>query len=215
MNEYVSVEELKYTLEISGSRVDGNLALVAEAASRDVDDHCGRRFYTTVAAEQRYFTPDRWSRDMRYVDGDPVGAYGHTYLDVGDLNSVTSVGVDTNDDGTFEQAWTVDVDYRMEPYNNPLDGKPWDRLVLTSSGGRSMPGYDHSIRIVGKWGWTTVPPAVKLATSMLATRYLKRQREAPFAVLGIGVDGVGVRVPSLDPDVERLLRPFSLHQVLV
>lgn len=214
MNEYVTVEELKYTLEIGGPYADANIPLVCESASRSVDDYCGRRFFTTEADEERFFTPSSWD-SPRYIDGEFVGYYGNRpYLEVGDLNSVTSVEVDLADDGTYEESWVKDTDYWLEPYNNPLDGKPWDRLVLRSAAGRSFPGYAHSIKITGKWGWTPTPPSVKLAASMLASRFLKRQREAPFGIAGIGPDGEAVRISVSDPDVIALLHPYTIHSVL-
>lgn len=213
MNEYVTVDELRYTLELPSAFADLNVAQACEAASRAVDDHTGRRFYTTTSDEIRYFSPDQWYQ-VRYVDGDPVGYWTSPYLDVGDLSTVTGISVDTNDDGTYEQAWVQDTDYRLEPYNAPLDGWPYERLVLRSIAGRTFPGYDHSIRVTGKFGWSATPAAIKMATSMLASRWLKRMREAPFGAVGIGPDGGVVTISAVDVDVLALLRPYSRHSVL-
>lgn len=213
-NEYVTVTELKYTLEISSAFADENIAAACEAASRTVDDLTGRRFYTTAADEVRYFTADSWTTYYRYVDGDVVGSTGSA-VDLGDLKSVTEVAVDTDDNGTFNQVWVQDVDFRLEPYNAALDGRPWDRLALISAAGRSFPGYDRAIRVTGKFGWTPVPPAVKTATAMLAHTLLRRMREAPFGVVGVGIDNAAVRIPAVDPHVRMLLQPYVRTQVLV
>jgi hypothetical protein len=211
---YVEMEELKKSLTLDGtSFADLDIQLAILATTEAIEDYCGRRFRTTTVDETRYFTPDSWGQG-RYVDGDFVGYYSNGYLDVGDLLSVTSVSVDLGDDGTYEQSWVQGTDYWLEPYNNPLDGKPYDRLVLRATGGRSFPGYDHSIQVVGKWGWSPTPASVKLAASMLAGRWLKRQREAPFGVVGVGPDGEAVRIVVTDPDVVALLQPFTIRSVL-
>jgi len=214
VNEYVTVEELKYTLELPSAFADLNIQQAVEAASRAVDDHTGRRFYTTESDEVRYFSPEHWSSYSRYVDGDFVGYYTTPYIDVGDLSTVTGVSVDLADDGTYEQAWVSGTDYWLEPYNAPLDGWPYERLTLRATAGRSFPGYAHSVRVTGKFGWGTTPAAVKMATSMLASRWLKRMREAPFGVVGIGGDGAAVSISTVDVDVLALLRPYSRHSVL-
>lgn len=211
---YLELEELKKTLTLEGtSFADLDLTVVLGSTTEAIEDYCGRRFRTTVSDEVRYFSPESWG-EGRYIDGDFVGYYSNAYLNIGDLNSVTSVEVDVGDDGTYEQAWVQDIDYWLEPYNNPLDGKPWDRLVLRATGGRSFPGYAHSVKITGKWGWTPTPASVKLAASMLASRWVKRQREAPFGVVGVGPDGEAVRISVTDPDVIALLNPFTIHSVL-
>lgn len=213
---YTQVEEFKQSLTLSGTTfANMDIETAVAAASRKIDEETGRRFYTTTSNEVRYFTPDSWTTSYRYIDGDVAGYYTRPELDVGDIAALTEVVADTNDDGTFEQTWVVDVDFRLEPYNAPLDGQPWDRIVLTSSGGRSFPGYDHSIRVTGRFGWLSAPPQIKLATEMLAGRYLKRLREAPFGVAGIGADGDAVRIASVDPDIAQLIAPFVRRQILV
>jgi hypothetical protein len=54
-----------------------------------------------------------------------------------------------------------------------------------------------------------VPARVTLACSILASRYIKRLREAPFGIAGVGADGAVVRIMSVDPDVRSLLDPLA------
>lgn len=212
---YVELEEMKKTLTLDGtSFADLDLQGAILASKEGIEDFCGRRFYTTPADEIRYFSPETFGHERRYIDGDPVGYYGTSYLDVGDLNAVTEVAVDLGDDGVFEDIWTLGTHYRLEPFNAALDGKPWDRISLTSNGGKYFPGYAHSVRITGKWGWTPTPASVKLAASMMVSRWVKRMREAPFGVAGIGPDGEPVRIAVTDPDVIGLLTPYRIRNLV-
>jgi hypothetical protein len=66
------------------------------------------------------------------------------------------------------------------------------------------------VTITGLFGWSEdVPPNVTQATKILASRLLKRVREAPFGIAGAGMDGMPVRVSKSDPDVNLLLNPYS------
>ena len=62
--------------------------------------------------------------------------------------------------------------------------------------------------MTGVFGWSEVPAPVKQATTIMATRLLRRAREAPFGVVGLGLDNAPVRIAKIDPDVAFLLNPF-------
>ena len=208
-NAYLELEEAKKTLSLDGtSYADLDIETSILAASRAIDNITGRRFYSTTSDEVRYFTAYPDNGKYHYVDGQLVGGWG-SYLDVGDLNAVTTIAVDTNADGTYEQSWVQDTDYRLAPYNAPLDAQPWQQIVLIPAAGRMFPTYDHAIKVTGKFGWSPPPSAVKVATSLMATRYLRRQREAPLGVVALGPDGISGRISRIDPDVMDLLTPFK------
>jgi hypothetical protein len=65
-----------------------------------------------------------------------------------------------------------------------------------------------SVAVTGQFGWPAVPAQVIEATTILATRLLRRAREAPFGVVGLGIDGAAVRISRFDPDVGFLLDPL-------
>ena len=46
------------------------------------------------------------------------------------------------------------------------------------------------------------------ATGLVASRLLKRSREAPFGVAGFSMEGTAVRIAPVDPDVASLLNPY-------
>ena len=192
--DYVELEDLKKTLQLDGlNYANLDLKEIITAASRKVDEHTDRRFYSDVDANQvRHYTPD-----SAYV------------LEVDDIVTVTSLKTDEDGDGTFENTWTLNTDYTREPLNAAADGEPWTQFCVHPTGGFLFPvGVPRSVEVTGKFGWTAVPAEVKLATKMLAHRYVKRVREAATGVVGFGMDGAVVRVMSVDPDVQDLLAPF-------
>jgi hypothetical protein len=197
---YVELEDMKKTLTLDGtSFANLDIAEVIAAASRKVDDHVGRRFYADAdAAQVRYYTPsDPWT------------------LEVDDIVTVTSLKTDDGGDGTFENTWTVNVDYTAEPLNAAADGRPWTRFCVHPSGGYVFPtSFPRSVEVTGKFGWAAVPAKVKTATKLVAARYVKRIRESPTGVVGFGLDGAVVRMMTIDPDVEDMLQPFC-RRVLV
>src|SRR5262245_42972389 len=60
--DYITIEELKATLEMTGlTFADVDMASSISAASRAVDDITGRRFYLDLASSTRTYVP-KWSR---------------------------------------------------------------------------------------------------------------------------------------------------------
>jgi hypothetical protein len=100
MGDYLTVEELKATLMISGTNYDSDLQNAVTAASRTVDDMTGRTFSPGPTGEERWFRP---------VSAD--------YLIVGDMISITSLEVS-------EQPYLVDTDWYRESTDviRPLNG---------------------------------------------------------------------------------------------
>lgn len=195
-NEYVTAAELKQTLSLQGQTfADADVALAVAAASRGVDDACGRRFWLDTDANQ-----------VRYYDAtDPW------LCRIDDLVELTGVAVDQNGTGIYDQAWTIGVDFTLTPVNAQADDRPWELLNRHPQGRYVMPtGWPRAVRVTGRFGWPEVPAGVKSATSIIAARLLKRAREAPFGVATIGIDaGSGMmhsaRVAARDPDLRFLL----------
>jgi hypothetical protein len=192
---YVGLEEFKTTLTMASETfADPDITIALAAASRGIDEICGRRFYADADATQvRYYSPsDAWTL---YVD---------------DIITVTSLKTDDSGDGTFENTWTLNTDYVREPLNAAADSEPWTKLCVHPSGSYYFPtSYPRSVELTGKFGWAVVPAQIKQATTLAAHRLLKRAREVPFGIAGIGLDGSAVRIVSMDPDVAALVAPFS------
>jgi hypothetical protein len=137
-------------------------------------------------------------------------AYYAGRVKVGDLVSVTTFQTDPAGNGTFTDTWTANTDYTLEPYNAVLDGKPYRYITRHPRGSFFFPaGYPRSIKVVGKFGWASTPAQVIDATTILASRLIRRKREAPFGVVTVGIDvGAVARIARVDPDVMMLLGPF-------
>lgn len=198
-NAYVEVEELKNTLTLAGTTfANQDVEAAILAASRAVDKHCDRRFWAdTGTLNVRYYTP--LSASVCRID---------------DLTTLTSLKVDQGGDGTFEETWTNNTDFVLQPLNAAADSWPWTRVEVNPSSTRYFPaGYLRTVEVTGTFGWTAVPPAVKQATSIMAHTLVKRSREAPFSVVGVGLDNAAVRIPQNDPHVRMLLAPFVRHSI--
>jgi hypothetical protein len=206
-SDYLEREDLKRTLSLEGmSAADNDIDLAISSASRAVEQLTGRRFWPDPDVNQtRYFT-----------------ARSYDYVDVGDLITLTSLTFDWDGDNVYELNWTaLPALWMLDPPNAPADGFPYQAIRTRKAsrnmmwdewdgvyGGSSFPTSEAAVKVVGRFGWLTAPPQVEQATGLIASRLLKRKREAPFGVAALGVDGVGVRIAGSDPDVEMLLRPF-------
>lgn len=191
MAGYVDLEALKSSLQLTGETfADADLQLAIDAATSAVNAECGRRFTEDTVDQERSY---------------PVVRRGRLELD--DLISVTEIRSAT--DGQDPVIWASN-DYVLMPYNAPADGRPWTELRLTTNGSVVFRPDEEvgTVTVTGKFGWPEVPASIKEATSILATRLMKRAREAPFGIAGMGIDGMAVRVMSYDPDVRMLLGPY-------
>lgn len=200
---YVELEQLKETLSLTGTQyADWDLQFAADAASRAVDGICNRRFYLdTDATQVRYYTPH-----SRY------------FLHVDDLVTLTSFQTDPDADGVFEDTWSVNNDFTLEPLNAAADSWPYTTIRRHPNGTYPFPdGYPRTVKVTGRFGWPAVPAAVADATTILASRLVKRKREAPFAIVTVpGVDvGAAIRLGRTDPDVMTLLGPYTRDLGLV
>lgn len=200
-NEYVSSSELKATLELTGETfADADIALALTAASRGIDNTCNRRFYADADANQvRYYSPP---------------CADHLWID--DLVTFTSLATDPGGDGTFEETWTQNTDFVLEPLNASADSEPFTAIRVHPSGSYYLPtDYPRTVKLTAKFGWAAVPEEVEEATTIVATKLLRRAREAPFGVVSVGLEGAAVRITRSDPDVAWLLNDFIRQRIPV
>jgi hypothetical protein len=199
LSSYVELEELKSTLELTAtSFADMDIQRALVSASRGVDAACNRRFYQDEDANQvRYYSPNR-----------------RMQIDIHDLCEFTALDTDLIGGTAFDSSWTLNQDFTFDPLNADLDSKPWERLRVHPLATQVLPAYPRSVRLTGRFGWPTVPEAIKEATGIVATRLLKRAREAPFGVVTVGLEGEAVRISRFDSDVQDLLSGYVKSQVL-
>jgi hypothetical protein len=197
---YATVEELKSRLTITDTTDDFELTLAAQAASRSIDEICGRYFWR--GTDTRTYIPESMYRQS-----------------IDDLVSVTTLKVDQDGDGVYEQTWTAGTDYALEVapgrYNTGSKGELWPYTAFTvTTSGKYLPfiwPWRHldAIQITGVFGWPAVPPAVKHAT-LIAAADLFKLKDAPFGVAGISDLGA-LRVKD-NPMITKLLARYMSGQ---
>jgi len=204
VNGYLSRNSLKAFIGIpdSDSVDDSLLDNSINAACRQIDAFCGRKFYAdTNATARKYFT-------------------NHPYrLFVDDISTTTGLVVkyDDNDDGTFETT-VPSASYNLLPLNGVVGGieiSPFYVIELISDGDYEWPLSKFSNRpfaeITAKWGYPSIPEPIIQAATLLSGE-LFAMRNAPLGVAGVADFGV-VNIQQ-NREVTRLLAPFRKGSVL-
>ena len=190
-NGYASLAQMKAALRIpTADEIDDSiLELAVESASRMIDAECDRNFFSVTA-----------TRD--YVPNDQLT------VNTDDLTVITSVKLDDQGDRTF-LITLAESDYQREPVNQRVSGNAFPTYRLRMIGDYLLPiwGQQATVRIAGTFGFTPVPTQITQATVIQAIRIFKRL-DSPLG-LTWGVDGMGMRVGKVDPDVAQLIRPFK------
>lgn len=199
--EYCTLGELKTRLWPDDTNPDTVndpvLTSVIKAASREIENYCGRRFYTTSADETRTYTTE--DEQALWTD---------------DIQSITTLKTDEDGDRTYEVTWAT-TDYDLLPENAADDGLPYTWIEITPLGNYVFPTHRKGVEIVGKFGYsaatkssdTTIPAGVREACLLQCVR-LFRRKDAPFGVLGPTELGQVSVIPGLDPDVRRILDQY-------
>jgi hypothetical protein len=192
-NGYATLAELKAALRVTDSIDDSLLELAIESASREIDGYTERVFYSTSAT--RIYAP----HNIYLVETD-------------DIVSVTSIKTST--DGLTFDTTLASTDYQLEPLNGIAGGISTPFTQIRAVGDYLWPAYspqtifhlEASVQVVGVFGFSAIPTAIRQATIILAMRIFKRL-DAPLGIAGFGDMGQ-MRVGRQDPDVEALVAPF-------
>lgn len=201
-HDYISAVQLKKTLEMTGlTYADDDIAVSVTAASRTVDEITQRRFWMDASPNERFYTP-RWSK-----------------VDIDDLVNFTSIEA-TNGAGTTTTPLDEGTDFTMYPRNAILDDRPFEALWLLRTSAYPKytwtPPVPAQVKVTGTFGWPALPAEVVAATTIIATRILRRQREAPFGIVTVGIEsGAVAYIGKDDPGVERLLCNFIKPKVMI
>lgn len=192
-NEYGDLPTLKQKLGIeSGDTTrDALLNKAMAAASRGIDEACGRRFWLDTNAVQRTFRPR--GRVVREDDG--------ALLLVDDIGSLTGLVVESGSGASFSPV----TGYETSPDNALLDGQPITGLLKVNG---TWGTATSRIRVTARFGWPAVPDAIAEAALIQAARLYKR-KDSPEGVMSSAEWGV-VRLSRRDPDVWGLIEPFIL-----
>ena len=193
---YCSTEELKSRLGITDDADDFELNVAVAGASRAIDEYTGRYFWR--GTDVRTYVPETiWRQN------------------IDDLVSVTSLAVDRNGDGVYEESWTQGTDYALEvapgKYNIAAKGEVWPyTAAVVITGGKLFPyvwmwSNLNRVQVTGTFGWPAVPLNVKTAALLLAPD-LFRRKDAPFGIAGVNEFGV-LRIQQ-DPMLQNLIARY-------
>lgn len=191
--EYATLDELKKFITVDTAVVDRDdlLTIALDAAHDDLEGDCGRRFYLDASATARTYDP----ADRVIVDR------GRQFLLVDDIGSTTGLVVETG--VTTWAAVAGTVEYR--PENALVRGRAITSL-MTPSGIWPTDPFTR-VRVTARWGWPAVPPRVKAATLLSASRYYAR-RKSPQGVVGTA-DWGQITVRRTDPDYWGAISMFA------
>jgi len=196
-NAYCSLADVKAALRIADTLDDVLLETSINSASRLIDNYCNRSFYQGASSsEVRY-----------YATSDPYQIW------IDDLVSLTSLDTDNNGDKTYETNW-VATDYELAPINGLSNGFYSPYTGIRAIGGQTFPVADleSAVRVTGRFGWSSVPDAIKQATIIQASRLFKRL-ESPLGVAGVSDIGIMRVTRSIDGDVAQLIDPFRQMRI--
>jgi hypothetical protein len=191
-NGYCTLADLKAALRVQDSIDDSLLELAIESASREIDGYCERVFYSTTGT--RVYAP--------------TNIYTVTTDDIISVTTLKS----SSDGVTYDITWATS-DYQLEPLNGVAGGLVTPYTRIRATGNYLMPSFsvgtfyelEALIQVVGVFGWSAIPAAIRQATVILAMRLFKRL-DAPLGM--ISNDMGSMRVGRFDPDVEALVAPF-------
>jgi len=193
---YCTLSELQQWLTPPGQTFSSDpadnsvLETIIEASSRFIDGECCRYFYKNSADETRYFTAME------------------NAVEVGDLVSITTL---TTDEGlrTYPTTWAT-TDYDLYPYNAVLDGKPYGKLTIAVNGMQVFPNaLPKGVKIVGVFGWPSVPTAIKEACLLISLGVYKRRFGENISSIATMTTGGVMITPQDVPSVAwSKLNPF-------
>lgn len=204
---YISDDELKKTLTLANTTfIDEDITRATKAASRAIDEMAGRTFYPSPALDP---ADDDYEPEVRYFTAD-----NRHRIEVDDLLAVTELA--TSNGSTFT-VWDT-ADYVLEPLNNAVKGRPYDTIRAQRSR-RCFGGYHGvihgGVRVTGRFGWAEPPDQVVQLATILASKLVKRAREAPFGIVAFGGEvTAAIRIARTDPDMAMLLDGLERKAVL-
>ena len=195
-----SVDDVKTALGIEDTIDDLTINLAVESATAMIQQYCGRQF-----------TQDSTATARVYVATNPY------LVHVDDISTTVGLIVKTDPgaDGTFDQTWTA-ADYQLEPLNGKISGQTWPYHTIRAIRSLYFPqDYNQAlIQVTARWGWASVPYAVKQAAIIQAITVFKSP-DAPFGATPFPETGILRLRSALHPTAAALLTDYRLEPVQV
>ncbi len=190
---YCTVDEVKRAFNITVDTEDDEIQRMCANAKAFIDDVCHRTFATSTAA-------------TRYFDG------GDQVLFPDDILTITTLKVDADCDGTYEDSYTEGTDYVLEPYNTT----PKTTIKISSRATRNYSNFGGKgnkkiVQIVGDFGYqATVPAKVRECALMKACDSYKLQQSGYTGIIGSNEFGEARLGNYIDQKVRRMLNEGNL-----
>lgn len=175
---YATLAELKAVLNITGTGSDTELSVWLDAASRFIDDYCGRTFGVSEVGVWIY-------------RADYAGR-----LRIEDASAITLV--ESSRDRTTWRDITADV--ILWPYNGP----PYTGIDLSLSPW-AIPTW---LRITGTFGYATVPETVKAACLRMAGALYRQAEAGFSEAIATGELGTVTITRATDRTTLMMLTPY-------
>lgn len=190
-NGYATLAQVKSALRISDNVDDSLLEMAVESASRAIDGHAGRYFYSSGTATRYYAADDSFICQIDDISGTAI------------VLETSSAG-----DGVFDTTWSP-VDYQLEPLNGNVDGLavPYTRIRAVENYLFPVEADQALVKLTAVFGYASVPIAITQACIIQASRIFKRL-DSPLGVAGFGDLGAISVTRDIDPDVAQLVAPY-------
>lgn len=193
---YATLAEFKSSIGITDTTDDTPLQSCLDAADQLINNYVDTKVgFGVTSSQTRYYTAERYD----FVLTDPIV-------------TVTSLATDVNGDGTYSQVWSAN-DYVLAPRNAALDSRPYTEIDTSpfSNADYNFPIGYLEVKVVGTFGWPSVPAAVKQA-ALIQAGAIWSSRTAPFGVIGSqDLGGVLRMSAALHPEARVLLEPYRLR----
>jgi hypothetical protein len=197
-NGYATLALIKSAARITDQVDDAMLEICVESASRLIDEHCERRFFTAGTETRYYRANSSWWCDVDDIAGTAITVKTAAALD-----------------GVYDTTWKA-ADVQFEPLNRTSSGLSWPVTRLRAVQDYLFPTDlvgEAAVEVTAVFGFgTAVPIQVQQAAVLLGLRLFKRL-DSPLGVLGVGPDLGVVRVGRIDADVQAILHPFRRSAV--
>lgn len=209
VNGYATLSKLQRRVNTATSADADLLEEAIQSASREIDKHCHRRFYTDANASARVYSLDR----IGYT-----GIRSDCLAVVDDFYSTTGLVIktDTAGDGTYATTW-ASTDYELRPLNGVVDGESgWPYWEIHAIGAQRFPCWTSRgpapLQVTAKWGWAAVPDPVYQACLIIAKETYKL-KDVAFTAAGIG--DLGTLSVTQVPVAQKKLFPYVRGAVLI
>lgn len=190
-NGYCTLAQIKAAARITDALDDSLLEMAIESASRAIDGHAGRYFFSSGTATRLFAADDGFITQIDDVSGTAITL------------QTSSAG-----DGVFDITFAA-VDYQLEPLNGNVDGQavPFTRIRAVENYLFPVQAEQALVKLTAVFGWASVPTAITQACIIQASRIFKRL-DSPLGIAGFGDMGAMRVSRYLDPDVEQLVAPY-------